>query len=1115
MSASGPKVLKACGPQRLQSGKKQTNISTESLWGPEAMISNEDPAFDIYHDPQRLMDKSKADRAKRQPTEKSNPASRLHTVVDKIIRSREVKDKELSQLNAQAFQEAKKIALSAGNRSLPSISSSDNEPALSKGKKTRGQRTKNRTVIPVHSQQSKSGAGLSERTQSQVNPPSVTASNSDVLFPPPDLTRPPPPFSQSGSGSTELKKSHVTFSKRISTASGGPPYDGSSSSSSSDSSFREAENNRGGKDHSDSSGSYRTPSPPSGPPDGNPPDGGPPGDGPPGGNGPPEDGNPGRGSPGEDPDGDDSDEGPARRTTLARIPADITNLIDLYALNIMQLITEISSPGIRKKTFFTGILEQIKSLKVEQTRIVKSIGLHRFRIHTNLQIRFQSETICPTQLLSKINAHVIERLDEALASEEKLRSLSSFRQKEDISVLQKIVGCPLKGIASFILWESNVLASLKSLSNECSDITLLSYLKSSVIHAETREEIENFTTANQVTTHIFRKFSSFSSLIESTFSFVRSLPLPNRYSLMLNNISKILSIAEPVIALNYAKCLTTSILEQLEQKALFSHFLDNYLADKYATFAVEDSALISQAETAGTSASDVFRLMSARSKIRISQEIEPQFKKFVKYLQQHLPQISFIASKNKRNLNNSSAARNVPASARKNQDNRDMFSADVLPENSVSSPSSENEVVDDWINPITEGVEVDQNTDPPANSSDILYTSPASTKVNQKQQNSIKSMQQTQLQKMFPCPCKIKNCTRKSIDGSIIGCTLFEKLPLREQVTQLFKMKLCSLCGRSMARLKQSHKNGVASCTAPRCTFCSGTHASRFCLKRNDSANRVLSMNSVTNYNCFNQPGEEQLEEEDESLATHMLMLSVAFNPDVYQLDAQALSPGVTQSESNLVEAFPLDLSSLISTAASFDLKESYLIRRVDKLPSPTKEDLDAYDLQYGIKKELIIQQLSPHAFNCSDSQWSSLNDRKWNHIRQDFDCIRPLIIPSYDEKRILEEIDNHPPEIQFSDHFFPMTTTQHSVFSLSNIPVEDLDKAIENESFNSVFIKESCFDQSHSNDNIVVVNSLNTTFAGVDQTLVDGTPLDPVLDSTHETLSTDFDYLPLPFDPI
>ena len=146
----------------------------------------------------------------------------------------------------------------------------------------------------------------------------------------------------------------------------------------------------------------------------------------------------------------------------------------------------------------------------------------------------------------------------------------------------------------------------------------------------------------------------------------------------------------------------------------------------------------------------------------------------------------------------------------------------------------------------------------------------------------------------------------------------------------------------------------------------------------------------------------------------------------------------------------------------------------------------------------------SPHAFNCSDSQWSSLNDRKWNHIRQDFDCIRPLIIPSYDEKRILEEIDNHPPEIQFSDHFFPMTTTQHSVFSLSNIPVEDLDKAIENESFNSVFIKESCFDQSHSNDNIVVVNSLNTTSAGVDQSLVDGTPLDPVLDSTHETLSTE-----------
>ena len=88
VSASGPKVLKACGPQRLQSGKKQTNISTESLWGPEAMISNEDPAFDIYHDPQRLMDKSKADRAKRQPTEKSNPASWLHNAVDKRPRSK-------------------------------------------------------------------------------------------------------------------------------------------------------------------------------------------------------------------------------------------------------------------------------------------------------------------------------------------------------------------------------------------------------------------------------------------------------------------------------------------------------------------------------------------------------------------------------------------------------------------------------------------------------------------------------------------------------------------------------------------------------------------------------------------------------------------------------------------------------------------------------------------------------------------------------------------------------------------------------------------------------------------------------------------------------------------
>ena len=118
-------------------------------------------------------------------------------------------------------------------------------------------------------------------------------------------------------------------------------------------------------------------------------------------------------------------------------------------------------------------------------------------------------------------------------------------------------------------------------------------------------------------------------------------------------------------------------------------------------------------------------------------------------------------------------------------------------------------------------------------------------------------------------------------------------------------------------------------------------------------------------------------------------------------------------------------------------VKNEHPLRRVDKLPSPTKEDLDAYDLQYGIKRELIIQQLNPHAFNCSDSQWSSLNDRKWNHIRQDFDCIRPLIVPSYDEKKIMEEIKNHTPEIQFSDHFFPMTTPQHSVFSLSNIPVE------------------------------------------------------------------------------
>ena len=95
-SVSGSRVIKAMGPQRAESKEKLTNLSVHVSWSPEAMISNTDTHFDVFHDPQpittspqAIINKSRSDRSMNIPTtQKSNPTSRLHDIVDKIAKDR-------------------------------------------------------------------------------------------------------------------------------------------------------------------------------------------------------------------------------------------------------------------------------------------------------------------------------------------------------------------------------------------------------------------------------------------------------------------------------------------------------------------------------------------------------------------------------------------------------------------------------------------------------------------------------------------------------------------------------------------------------------------------------------------------------------------------------------------------------------------------------------------------------------------------------------------------------------------------------------------------------------------------------------------------------------------